>query len=466
MRPRKLWNRPFWTGVLVGAALLVLGRVAINESTIPDLLIAPMLVEDSAAPADAIVVLGAGVIGDCVPNLNGMRRALLGARLFRSGRAPFVAITGGAGRDHCPVADAMAQVARDAGVPADRLILERESMNTHENAERTAPLLRERRVSRILVVTDRLHMRRATGVFRQQGFAVEPVAVPIYEGHVDNVSMLSAGVREAIALTYYRLRGWTTSAAPAAAHAPTNPPGSTPIGTSGGELASGRVVNTKNIEIGSPQRTPASDRRPIVILGASYAAGWKLSDVEGFPVVNAGIAGQQSSEMIARFDQDVVAARPRMVVLWGFINDFFRTDAAAAAAARVRENYTAMIERARANAIEPIIATEVTIRPPKAFAETAMSMVGWLLGKESYQDRINQHVVETNRWLRDLGQREGVQVLDLQTTLSGADGRRRREFAADDGSHISAEGYAALTNYARPVLAERLQSATRTTRQR
>ncbi len=204
----RLRSRTFWIGVIAGIALVFVAQLAINESTIPDRLLGPMLIDDSAAPADAIVVLGAGVIGDCVANSNGLRRAILGAKLFRDGRAPLLVITGGAPRGNCPVADAMAQVARDFGVPSDRLILERQSRNTHENGEMTAPLLRQRNAGRILLVTDRLHMRRAVGVFRRLGFTVEPTSVPIYAGHADNVSMLSMGIREAAALSYYRLRGW------------------------------------------------------------------------------------------------------------------------------------------------------------------------------------------------------------------------------------------------------------------
>ena len=42
------------------------------------------------------------------------------------------------------------------------------------------------------------------------------------------------------------------------------------------------------------------------------------------PVINRGVAGQQSFELLARFDNDVVPERPRAVILWGFINDIFR----------------------------------------------------------------------------------------------------------------------------------------------
>jgi uncharacterized SAM-binding protein YcdF (DUF218 family)/lysophospholipase L1-like esterase len=456
MRLNRLGNRTFWAGVVGGVALVLLARLAINKSTIPDRLLAPLLLDDSSAQADAIVVLGAGVIGDCVPNLNGMRRILLGSRLFRDGRAPLLVVTGGSGNDHCPVADAMAQLARDSGVPEGRILLERQSLNTHENGERTAPLLRERNVSRILLVTDRLHMRRAVGVFRRLGFAVEPSAVPIYEGHVDNVSMLSTGIREAAALAYYRLRGWTAALRTPVKHSSTEMRHA--VGSGGGNLRNefGGIV-----ERVSWQKAGTTESAPVVILGASYAANWKLANVDGIPVVNAGVPGQQSFEMLARFESDVVAARPRAVVLWGFINDIFRADDTTQSLARVRTAYAEMTKRARARGIEPIVATEVTIRPPKALVETVMSMIGSLLGRHSYQDRVNGHVVEVNQWLRELARREGLLILDLQGALADTDGRRRREFAADDGSHISPEGYEALTNYARPILAKQLRASTR-----
>ena len=214
------------------------------------------------------------------------------------------------------------------------------------------------------------------------------------------------------------------------------------------------------VEHVSWQEAGTSESRPVVMLGASYAANWKLTNLDGIPIVNAGVAGQQSFEMLARFDAEVAAARPRAVVLWGFINDIFRASDTTQSLARMRESYVEMTTRARAQDIEPIVATEVTIRPPKTFVEAVTAIVGPFLGKQSYQDRINGHVIEGNRWLRELAQREGVLVLDFQNTLAGTDGRRRREFATDDGSHISPEGYEALTNYARPILSNRLRSST------
>jgi acyl-CoA thioesterase-1 len=194
---------------------------------------------------------------------------------------------------------------------------------------------------------------------------------------------------------------------------------------------------------------------PIVVLGASYAAGWKLESIGGVPVINHGVAGQQSFEMLARFDSDVVPERPRAVILWGFINDIFRApwDHVEPARARVRESYVEMIARARRHGIEPILATEVTVRPRTGSSmERVRAVIGAMWGKEGYQDRINSHVLALNRWIVETGARERLLVLQFQPVLCEAQGRRRPAFAQPDGSHITPAGYDALTSYATPIL--------------
>lgn len=195
----------------------------------------------------------------------------------------------------------------------------------------------------------------------------------------------------------------------------------------------------------------------IVILGASYAKGWEPRGIRGIRFENRGVGGQQSFEMLDRFREDVVLLEPRAVILWGYINDLFRSrpEKLAETKARARESFLEMIRLARENRIEPIAATEVTIRPEAGLKETLAGWVGRLLGKESYQDRINRDVREINDWLRELAAREGLLLLDFEMTLGGGDGRRKKEYALDDGSHITPRGYAALDAYAAPLLTER-----------
>jgi lysophospholipase L1-like esterase len=196
---------------------------------------------------------------------------------------------------------------------------------------------------------------------------------------------------------------------------------------------------------------------PVVVLGASYAKGWHPS-IPGRRIVNKGVEGQQSGELLARFANDVVGERPRAVIVWGFINDIFRSprESLDATKARIRDHVGAMVREARANGFEPIVATEVTIRGHDTWSEAIGSLVGWALGKESYQAFINRHVTEVNTWLRGYAAGEGIFLLDLQPQVSDAAGLRRREFANADGSHITSAGYAALSRYAEPLLAAHL----------
>lgn len=423
-------RKAFLAGLVCGAVVLLGLRVLVNETPAADWLVAPLLMPDNATSGDAIVAVGAGVVGTCEPNLNSLRRVLLGARLLREGRASFVLFTGGSAQRTCPVASAMAALALEIGIPASRIRVEQASHSTHENAEFSAPMLAGWGVHRVILVTDRLHMRRAAGAFERHGFAVQRASVPIYEGHEDNVSMLRAGLREYAALAQYWAWGWTGDAAL----------------TSLARKEAPHYMAT----------TPKHPNGPIVLLGASYAQGWDLHQVGSLPVVNRGIAGQQSFEFAQRFERDVVAEAPRAVIIWGFVNDLFRaTNDSDDVQVRIRESYLQMVAVARSHGIEPILATEVTIRPTGGWlTRTLGSVVGVLRGKASYQDQINGHVMATNEWLIAWAQRERLLVLQLQAVLSEPGGRRRAPFAQPDGSHITQAGYDALTAYALPILQE------------
>jgi uncharacterized SAM-binding protein YcdF (DUF218 family)/lysophospholipase L1-like esterase len=426
---------------LLGIASVYASRWIVNRSAFPDRLIAPLLVRDTSGPADVIVVPAASVTAVCSANLNSLRRTILAARLYREGRAPRVLFSGGYPRSgpHCHVATVMAEFALQLGVPASAITTETASTTTWENAERSHPLLQALGAHRILLVTDRLHQVRAAASFRRFGYAIEHASVPVFEGHRDNVDMLQMGLREFVALRVYQARGWIAdpwTRDPQPASAP----------------AAGAVPSPAPTAMQSMSRIHPDG--PLVILGASYAGGWPVKSLAGVPVVNRGVAGQQSFELLARFDADVVAQKPRAVILWGFINDVHRAprDRIDAAVAKARTTFEQMVARARANGIEPILTTELTIRPPAGLYNSLMSWAGWLLGKTSYQDMVNRHVIATNQWIRDFGGREKLLVLDIHPVLSEAGGARRAAFAIEDGSHVSAAGYAALTAYAEPVL--------------
>lgn len=131
------------------------------------------------APGDAIVVLGGGLLPPIPPRTapevtDAGDRVLEAARLWRAGRAPRVLACGGSLDGMPPEAADLAELLRFLGVAGEAILEDRSSRTTRENALEARRLLEPLGVRRILLVTSALHMPRAAGLFRAQGFEVVP----------------------------------------------------------------------------------------------------------------------------------------------------------------------------------------------------------------------------------------------------------------------------------------------------
>src|SRR3954452_5306563 len=74
-------------------------------------------------------------------------------------------------------ADFAGAIFESLGVAKSRLIMERASRNTVENAQFSKALVAPKDGERWLLVTSAFHMPRSVGLFRKAGFAVEPYPV-------------------------------------------------------------------------------------------------------------------------------------------------------------------------------------------------------------------------------------------------------------------------------------------------
>lgn len=133
------------------------------------------LQRDNVPALDAIVVLGAplGPRDQLTPPL--AERARAAAALYALGGAPIVVATGGVTRTSSRAeADVLADAILAAGVPAEKVFVERESRTTSENARYTAALLARVSTSSarpsVWLVTQPFHGRRARRIFRRAGF--------------------------------------------------------------------------------------------------------------------------------------------------------------------------------------------------------------------------------------------------------------------------------------------------------
>ena len=124
---------------------------------------------DQAAPADAIIVLGAAAY-DAKPSPVFEERIRHGIDLYRRGLAPRLIFTGGFGNG-APYSES--QVARryalKQGVPAQAILIESHSRTTRQNLQEARALMQANELRRAIIVSDPLHMARALRLARELG---------------------------------------------------------------------------------------------------------------------------------------------------------------------------------------------------------------------------------------------------------------------------------------------------------
>ncbi len=216
---------------LFGKILIVSGFLLLyllSLSPVAELLLKPL--ETNAAErlrkdtrADAIVVLSGGVKDlswlelPPEPSSTSLERVVKGVTVYRVLQLPLVLAGGNAEPDGKagPEADAMARVARDLGVPSKNIIAENKSRNTIESARALKGLLKGRR---IVLITSAFHLKRATAMFRKQGFTVTPISASYlyqqrslsFNSFIPEASSLSASstaISEYIKLFWYSVTG-------------------------------------------------------------------------------------------------------------------------------------------------------------------------------------------------------------------------------------------------------------------
>lgn len=115
-------------------------------------------------------------------------------------------------------ADYASEIFESLGIPKSRLILERQSRNTVENAEFSKKMVGPKPGERWLLVTSAFHMPRSVGLFRKAGFVVEPYPVDwrvrgrgslftFNSVTVEGLARTDIAMREWIGLIVYRLTG-------------------------------------------------------------------------------------------------------------------------------------------------------------------------------------------------------------------------------------------------------------------
>jgi uncharacterized SAM-binding protein YcdF (DUF218 family) len=194
----------------------------------------PAYRHEGPAPA-GIVVLGGAINPDGsaargTPMLNESSERLTAiAELARRYPQARIVYSGGsanllaAGPDEATFAKPLLE---SFGIAPERILLERRSRSTYENAVFSRDLVKPKEGERWLIVTSAHHMPRSIGVFRAAGFAVEPYPVDWrVSGRTDDLvtpyNLMSDGLKRAdtamhewIGLAGYFIAGKTSELFP------------------------------------------------------------------------------------------------------------------------------------------------------------------------------------------------------------------------------------------------------------
>ncbi len=177
----------------------------------------------SRGAPDGIVVLGGGIEPDLSAATGravftqAADRIVAAAALGRRYPSARILLSGGnanlVAEDSAKEADYAASVLESLGIAKERLLLERRSRNTRENAEFSKALAKPKKGERWLLVTSAYHMPRSMGVFRNAGFDIEPYPVDWRVGGAANLLTFSPVSVDGLQRTDIAMREWMGLAA-------------------------------------------------------------------------------------------------------------------------------------------------------------------------------------------------------------------------------------------------------------
>jgi lysophospholipase L1-like esterase len=182
---------------------------------------------------------------------------------------------------------------------------------------------------------------------------------------------------------------------------------------------------------------PASPHR-VVFMGDSITEAWGTGDPKLFTddVIDRGISGQTTPQMVLRFQADVIDLHPAVVHILAGTNDIAGNTGPTSLDA-IENNIKTMVELARANHIRVILASLTPVarypwQPSVAPVETIRAL---------------------NNWIKMYADKQGVTYVDYFTPLD--DGHRGfKATLTIDGVHPNPAGYAVMSRLAKIAISQ------------
>ena len=174
---------------------------------------------------------------------------------------------------------------------------------------------------------------------------------------------------------------------------------------------------------------PPAEESRVVFMGDSITDGWPLPEYfPGKPYVNRGISGQTTPQMLIRFRPDVIALKPKVVVILAGTNDI-AGNTGPMTVEQVEGNYASYwAELAKANDIRVVFSSVI---PVNNYTPQAVPF---------FLTRSQEKILALNEWLKTYCAANGHVYLDYFGAMVDEKGMLKRNLA-EDGLHPNKAGY-------------------------
>lgn len=190
----------------------------------------------------------------------------------------------------------------------------------------------------------------------------------------------------------------------------------------------------ENAKIAAPNKSEAR----VVFLGDSITDSWDDPKYGGFfsgkPYLNRGISGQTTPQMLIRFRADVIALKPRVVVILAGTNDIAGNTGPTTLEA-IEDNLMSIAELAQRHHIRLVFAS---VLPVSDYEKTSD-------GQTRIQTirRPPEQIKALNVWMKKYAAENRFTYLDYYSAMVDEKGFLEDELS-DDGLHPNAQGYAVM----------------------
>jgi lysophospholipase L1-like esterase len=187
---------------------------------------------------------------------------------------------------------------------------------------------------------------------------------------------------------------------------------------------------------------PAADEDRVVFMGDSITDNWGRRYGKFFPgktYINRGISGQTTPQMLIRFRPDVIALKPKVVMILAGTNDIAGNTGPMTLEA-IEDNYQSMAELAKANGIRVVFSS-------------VMPVCDYI--QPQTVRRPPEKIRALNAWLKDYSARNGYVYLDYYTAMLD-DQQMLKKDLTYDGLHPNDAGYTLIEPLAEKAIATAL----------